>query len=106
MLEAPYLGAELDEHHVLVWGGVSDDLHVLNHFVEGGHKLHEVVAGHGGGDSEDAEHGTAPHVLLQGRHLAGDTAGTQLCLTSWGRAQLDTQSQQLCCQTSTLFCHR
>lgn len=80
--KASYLGAELDEHHVLVGGGVSDDLHVLDHLVEGGHELHEVVAGHGGGDSEDAEHGTAPHILLQGRHLAGDTAGTQLHLTS------------------------
>lgn len=51
---------------------------MLNDLVEGGHKLHEVVAGHGGGHGEDAEHGAAPHVLLQGCHLAGDTAGTQL----------------------------
>lgn len=88
LLAPPYLGAELDEHHVLVWGGVPDDLHMLNHLVEGGHKLHEVVAGHGGRDSEDAEHGTAPHILLQGCHLAGDTAGTQLGHTATVTAAL------------------
>lgn len=86
-----YLRAKLYQHHVLVWSGISDDFHVLDHFVEGGHKLHEVVAGHGSRDGEDAQHGAAPHVLLQRGHLAEETTVTQPQLTSErAKAQLDT----------------
>lgn len=67
-----HLGAELDQNHVLVRGGVPDDLHVLHDIVERRHELHEVVAGHGGWNGEDADHGAAPHVFRQRRHF---TAG-------------------------------
>lgn len=68
--DEPDLRAELDEDHVLVGGGISDDFHVLHHVVERRHELHEVVAGHGGGHGEDAHHGAASHVVRQRRHLA------------------------------------
>ena len=61
----PYLSSECDEDHVLVGGGVSDDLHVFHDVIEGRHQLHEVMAGHGGRDGQDTEHGTAPHVLCK-----------------------------------------
>lgn len=72
--DKPYLCTELDKDHVLVRGGIPYDFHVLHNVVERSHELHEVVAGHGGGDGEDAHHGAASHVVRQRRHLAVGTS--------------------------------
>lgn len=84
-----HLGAELDQNHVLVGRGVTDDLHVLHDLVERRHELHEVVAGHGRRDGQDANHGTAADVFGQGRHF---TAATQ--------KRADDRDEEVCCYRS------
>lgn len=51
LLSYTYLCPELDKDHVLVWGGVSDNAHVLNGRVTGCSELEKVMDGHGGWDS-------------------------------------------------------
>lgn len=38
---------------------------MLHDIIKWCHELHEVVAGHGGRDGEDAHHGAASHVVGQ-----------------------------------------
>lgn len=65
-----YLCTELNQNHVLVRGGVPYDLHMLHDIVKWCHELHEVMAGHGRWDSQDAHHRTASDILSQWRHFA------------------------------------
>lgn len=78
---------------------------MLDDVVEGSHKLHQVMAGHGGGDREDAEHGAAPDVLLQGGHLAAKGTVTRPHVTPGGaKAQLLPPLPQLQL-LGQFFCH-
>ncbi len=64
---------------------------MLHDVIEGSHKLYEVVAGHGGGYGEDAQHRAAPHVLCERCHL---TVNTKQDLKS-------TMRKSVCCSNST-----
>lgn len=44
---------------------------MLHDIIKWCQKLHEVVAGHGGRDSQDAHHSAASYIFSQWRHFAG-----------------------------------
>lgn len=83
------LSSELNQHHILVGCGVTDNLHVLHDVVEGSYESHEVMAGHGGWHRQNAQHGTPPNVFCQGCHLTKVHTHTQThkgkhaCMRQW-----------------------
>lgn len=87
-----YLRAELNQNHVLVWSWVSYDLHMLHDVIKRCQELHEVVAGHGGGDSQDANHSAASHIFSQWCHFAATRQKTRS--RRWNRRALEAAKKR------------